>query len=207
MFWIYCFVIAVIAYFGGSFNGAIVASKYIFHKDVREYGSGNAGLTNFHRVFGFKGLLLVILIDVAKTALCVWLGGELFKMCGYGVALGKIYAGFWVVMGHFYPIMYGFQGGKGVLACGVLSFMIDWRVGAVVWGVFLLTVIITRMVSLGSVLGAVTLATSVAAFGFGIKAFLLALICSGFVIARHSENIKRIVRREESKLSFKKKKK
>ena len=111
--------IAVFSYLLGGLNGAIIASKYVFHRDVRDYGSGNAGLTNFYRTFGAPGLAIVIGTDVLKTVIAVVAGGLIMGTQG-AAATGQVFAGFCVMLGHIYPVFYGFRGGKGVL-CAELS--------------------------------------------------------------------------------------
>ncbi|MDR1065671.1 MAG: glycerol-3-phosphate acyltransferase, partial [Oscillospiraceae bacterium] len=134
---------AALTYVIGSVNGAIIASKYLYRRDIRELGSGNPGLTNFHRVFGTRGALLMIVIDVAKTLGPVLLGGWMFSLLGqsapeyakYGWLYGRIYAGFFVMLGHSFPVFYGFKGGRAVLAVGILLFSLDWRVSVLGWGI------------------------------------------------------------------------
>ena len=106
--------IAVFSYLLGGLNGAIIASKYVFHRDVRDYGSGNAGLTNFYRTFGAPGLAIVIGTDVLKTVIAVVAGGLIMGTQG-AASTGQVFAGFCVMLGHIYPVFYGFRGGKGVL--------------------------------------------------------------------------------------------
>ena len=106
--------IAVFSYLLGGLNGAIIASKYVFHRDVRDYGSGNAGLTNFFRTFGAPGLAIVIGTDVLKTVIAVVAGGLIMGTQG-AASTGQVFAGFCVMLGHIYPVFYGFRGGKGVL--------------------------------------------------------------------------------------------
>ena len=115
--------IAVFSYLLGGLNGAIIASKYVFHRDVRDYGSGNAGLTNFFRTFGAPGLAIVIGTDVLKTVIAVVAGGLIMGTQG-AAATGQVFAGFCVMLGHIYPVFYGFRGGKGVL-CAETMLLID----------------------------------------------------------------------------------
>ena len=130
---------AVIAYFLGCFNGAVIVSKYILRNDIRNHGSGNAGLTNFYRVFGGGLTFVVILCDVLKAVLAILIGTALFHVLG-GVGLevtGKYWAGLFCLLGHMFPCMFHFKGGKGLLRGGksvvlvlVLSIIIG---GLIVW--------------------------------------------------------------------------
>ncbi len=199
-------LIAIIAYALGSVNGAIIASKYIFRKDIRELGSGNAGLTNFLRNFGPVGVVLLLVIDVLKTVLAVILGGLLLGIVGYPT-LGKFFAAFCVALGHSYPAFYGFRGGKGVLCTGIAMIVIDWRVAFICLAVFFLVVIFTRYVSLGSILGAICLPICVWAFHYGLMAGTLALFICLLIVWKHRSNIARLIAGKESKIKFGKKSK
>ncbi|MBQ8263490.1 MAG: glycerol-3-phosphate acyltransferase, partial [Oscillospiraceae bacterium] len=110
-------IIAIVAYFCGGLNGAIISSRFIFHDDVRKHGSGNAGLTNFHRTYGTKGAAMVIAIDVLKSVIAVLVGGWLLKPFGYG-AEGAVLGAVAVSLGHDFPALLGFKGGKGIV-CGL----------------------------------------------------------------------------------------
>ena len=117
-------VTAVIAYYLGSLNGAILSARFIFHKDVRDYGSGNAGLTNYYRSFGVPGLAIVAAIDIIKSVLAVTIGGALLGIVGAKM-IGKLFAGFCLIMGHVFPVYYQFRGGKGVMCAYVTAFLVD----------------------------------------------------------------------------------
>ena len=154
-FYLRAAAVAVAAYFCGCFNGAVIVSKYILRDDVRTHGSGNAGLTNFFRTFGGPLTLVVILCDVLKAvaAICfgVWIAGMIVVGDGVtGIVIARYWAGLWCLLGHMFPCMFHFKGGKGILSGGTIAIMIDWRVALVVWGGFLVLVILTRYVSLGS---------------------------------------------------------
>lgn len=195
------FLIAIISYALGSLNGAIIASKYIWKKDVRNYGSGNAGLTNFYRTFGIPGMVLVIIIDAVKCAIAVLLGGWLLGLVEYPT-VGKLFAGFCVMMGHAFPALYQFKGGKGVLSAGVLVLMVDWRAGIICWLVFLACVIFTRYVSLGSVACALFFPLGLLIFGYTGIEILLGLFCALLLIFKHSANIGRLIAGKESRLEL-----
>ena len=111
---------AVIAYFCGCFNGAVIVSKYILRDDVRTHGSGNAGLTNFYRTFGGPLTAVVILCDVLKAVVAVWAGLLLFRQMVANnaavAALSKYWAGLFCLLGHMFPCMFKFKGGKGILS-------------------------------------------------------------------------------------------
>ena len=199
-------VAAVVAYFCGCFNGAVIVSKYILRDDVRKHGSGNAGLTNFYRTFGGPLTLVVILTDVLKAIVAVWVGilaAKYFVLDdALVIALGKYWAGTFCLLGHMFPCMFQFKGGKGILSGGTIAIMMDWRVALVVWGGFLVLAIITKWVSLGSCWAGLSF-PFVSWFVYqDVIILLLAIVCGGLILWKHRGNMKRILKGEESKFSF-----
>lgn len=199
-------LVAVATYFCGCFNGAVIVSKYILRDDVRTHGSGNAGLTNFYRTFGGPLTLVVILTDVLKAIVAVWVGILAAKHFiaddALIIALGKYWAGTFCLLGHMFPCMFRFKGGKGILSGGTIAIMIDWRVALVVWGGFLVLAIITKWVSLGSCWAGLSF-PFVSWFVYqDLIILLLAIVCGGLILWKHRGNIKRILKGEESKFSF-----
>jgi len=209
------------AYVLGSINGAIIASKLFYRKDIRDYGSGNAGFTNFYRVFCKGGALLVIFIDVIKTVVPVLFGGWLFAQFmdmlpsasfpfGWFIQesfFGQTLAGFAVMLGHCFPVFYKFRGGKGVMAIGMIAIIIDWRLALIAWSVFIITAAVSRYISLGAILGSIAFPVSMVILNIGGRAELTVIIlCALLVLVRHSQNIVRIAKGQESKVSLKRKK-
>ena len=206
---------ALAAYFLGCFNGAVIVSKYILRDDVRSHGSGNAGLTNFHRTFGGALTFVVIACDALKAVAAVLIGKAVFGLFGpqsviFGewmdsAVFGTYWAALFCLLGHMFPCMFRFKGGKGILSGGTIALMIDWRVALVVWGGFLVLVILTRYVSLGSVWAGASF-PFVSWFVFGkIVVFVLALVIGGLVVWQHRANIKRLLSGTENKFSLHKK--
>ena len=203
---VYFFVVlllpAVIAYLCGCFNGAVIVSKYILRDDVRNHGSGNAGLTNFHRTFGGGLTALVILTDVLKAVAAVLIVSAMLGWTDFA----KYWAGLFCLLGHMFPCMFHFRGGKGILSGGTIAIMIDWRVALVVWGGFLILAVLTRYVSLGSCwAGASFPFATWFVYHEGIL-LLLAILIGGLILYKHRENIKRLLAGKESKFSLHKKK-
>jgi len=195
---------ALPAYIMGGVNGAIITSKYLYKKDIREYGSFNPGLTNFYRVFGKGGALLVVAIDVFKSVAPVLFGGWLFGQYFDMTLLGRVTAGFFVMLGHCFPVFYRFKGGKGVMAAGTILFIIDWRIAVISWGMFIITTALTRYVSLGAILGGAAFPVSQYFLDIGGHWELIpAIACAALLIARHQANIRRLIKGKESKFSFK----
>ena len=193
--------VAVIAYLCGCFNGAVIVSKYILRDDVRNHGSGNAGLTNFYRTFGGPLTLVVILTDVLKAIIALVIGG---MMLG-GTTFSQYWAALFCLLGHMFPCMFHFKGGKGILSGGAAVFLIDWRVALVVWGGFIILAVLTKYVSLGSVWAG-------GSFPFitwycfpNVVIVVLAFIIGGLILWQHRANIKRLLTGTESKFSLHKK--
>lgn len=207
--------VAVVAYFLGCFNGAVVVSRYILRDDIREHGSGNAGLTNFFRTFGGPLTFMVILSDAVKAVLAVlfatFIAGHISPEL---VALAKYWAGTFCLLGHMYPCTFQFRGGKGILSGGAIAIMMgfdsgnpwSWCIPAVVWGGFILLAAATKYVSLGSCW---------AGFSFPFVTWfvyreplilLLSVLVGGLILWKHRGNIVRLVKGTESKFSLHKKK-
>ena len=193
-------LVTAACYLLGCFNGAVIVSKYILRDDVRNHGSGNAGLTNFYRTFGGPLTAVVILTDVLKAVIAVLLGSWLLGFID--PLFGKYWAGLFCLLGHMFPCMFHFKGGKGILSGGTIAIMIDWRIALVVWGGFLLLTILTRYVSLGSLWAG-------ASFPFiswycytDPLIVVLAFACGGLVVWQHRANIKRLLNGTENKFSL-----
>lgn len=200
-FWLV--IIAIVGYLFGSVNGAIIASNFMFHQDVRNYGSHNAGLTNFHRTYGTTGMAIVFGIDIFKGAIPVLLAK--FIMGFYDAAnVGAVFAILCVVLGHMYPIFHQMRGGKGILTAWGSMLFFDWRLFLIVIIIFLIAVALTRYVSLGSVLAAGFFPLGVLLARHGSLCFIISLVAAGFVIFKHRGNIVRLLNHTESKLEFKK---
>ena len=197
---------AAIGYLLGNCNGAVMVSKLLFHDDVRTHGSGNGGLTNFHRTYGGRWVTLVVIaVDMLKVVVAVAVAWAIFSkvLPGGRVPLFvKYWAGIFTVVGHVFPFALGFHGGKGILAGGTLALLVDWRVAVCAWGCFLIGVVLTRWVSLGSLLAATAFGVSSALF-FPIPSIAIPALLAGALIDwKHKENFKRILNGTESKLTF-----
>ena len=196
---------AVFAYFVSGLNPAIIMSKAIYKKDIRTCGSGNPGFTNFKRVFGNKYAWFVFVLDILKGAVISVVAGLLFRAYVGSWALGVAYAGLFAMLGHAFPIYYGFKGGKGFLVCLSTVWFIDWRAGAIATAVLVIMLPLTKYMSLSTMSALVAGAVAVAAFGGGLSVSIMYAVCVLFVIVRHKQNIVRLVQGTESKFSFGKK--
>lgn len=203
--WYPILLIALTGYLLGNLNGSVCISTLLANDDVRSHGSGNAGLTNFFRNYGGWGTLLVALVDMAKTALICLVGGLLLEPYGYRLE-GMIFGGLCSSLGHEFPVLLGFRGGKGILCGFAAAIVTDWRVAVAILLVFAIAYGITKYVSLGSVLAATTYGVCfivwhldrpwVAACGA-----LIALVA----LFMHRANIGRLLKGTESKVYLTKK--
>lgn len=193
-------IIAVCAYLLGSLSFAIIVSKLTLGKDIRNYGSGNAGLTNAYRTMGAKKTLLVLLGDIAKGATAVSIG---MVLAG---PVGKLTAGIFVILGHMFPLYFGFKGGKGVLVGAVMLAFFDWRVFGIAFLLFVLAVALTKWISLGSILGAISFPITTWVIYRDPVLTAMALGMAAVVVFMHRSNIGRIIHGKENKFSFKSKK-
>ena len=198
---------ALIAYTLGSLNFALILSKKMYGEDIRNFGSKNAGTTNMARTYGKKAALLTILGDIMKGIVAVIVGSFLM-----GATLGGYFAGFMCVIGHVFPVFYGFRGGKGVATAAAVILVVNPIVFLVVLGVFVLTVLLTKYVSLGSCLAAAIFPFMTYQFVAGKLpdwgyAFIFAFLMAILVICKHHTNLRRLANGTESKFAFKKKEK
>ena len=179
--------IFAVSYVIGSLSLSIIVSGGLFGKDIRSFGSGNAGATNMARVFGWTAGLLTLAGDAAKAIIPMLIANKLAGDVGLALA------GLGCILGHCFPVLHGFKGGKGVSVGGALAFGIDWRVGLAVVGSFLLGALLSKKVSVGSICGALAITISSLIFGMSAPKLVLAVVSMTLVILRHRPNIKRLI--------------
>jgi len=200
----YSILVILVAYCCGNFNGAIITSRTQYKRDVRELGSGNAGLTNFYRSFGAAKMSLVVAIDIGKAFIAVFSGGIILGTLGmkeYGQALAMLF----VIAGHMFPLAYEFKGGKGVLSAFGAMLVIDFKLTVILFAVYVVLVAIFRYSSLGSITVAVLMPVGMLLHTSDKAVLVLLTICAALVIFMHRSNIRRLLQGNESKLSFSKK--
>ncbi len=189
----------------GSIPTSYILGKKIKKIDIREYGSGNVGATNALRVLGTKYGVIALILDMAKGAIPVFVGKYLGFSDPWLIAVALT-----AILGHIFTIFLNFKGGKGVAtSAGVFIALTPLSVG-IALVVFIITVWLTRYVSLGSILAALTLFVSELIIniqnGFQSKEILvLVFVIATFIIVKHKSNIQRLLAGNENKLSFKKK--
>lgn len=208
-------VTVIAAYLIGSISFAVIFAKAFMKKDVRELGSGNAGATNVMRNAGLLPGLLTFLFDALKGFAASYMGKAIFDYIhtkpdgewAYGI-YGAFLCGAACMLGHIVPIFFGFKGGKGV-ATSVGIFAVCCPIAILVGvGVFVLCVVLTRYVSLGSVLGAVMVVVLSIIFhddSIGVELWpqiVLSIAMGVMVVGKHKENIKRLLNGTESKIKI-----
>ena len=167
-------------------------------------------MTNFYRTFGGPLTLVVILTDVFKAIVAIWVGMFLFRQMIANevlvVALSKYWAGLFCLLGHMFPCMFHFKGGKGILSGGAIAIMIDWRIALVVWGGFLILAILTRYVSLGSCWAGASFPFATWFVYHNVVITVLGAVIGLLILYMHRGNIKRLLTGTENKFSLHKKK-
>ncbi len=206
--------IAVVSYLLGSFNFGVILSKSMKKEDVRDSGSGNAGTTNMMRTYGKMWGILTIAGDILKVVLAIWIAFKIIPVEEFSVTLDNVsdypqvvlksFAGLFAVFGHIFPCYFRFKGGKGVATSGGMVIVIDWRIALILLVIFAVTILITKYVSLGSILMAIFYPVFIGIFYKDIVLVSIALVFTVIVVVAHRENVKRLVNHTENKISSKK---
>lgn len=212
-------LIAVIAYLLGSLNFSIILSEVVKKKDIRDSGSGNAGATNMLRTYGKKAAVGTMIGDILKVALGIIVAFAILDVpMKYifsnpadaaeiqRVMLYKEFAGLFCVLGHIFPLYFKFKGGKGVAACTGMVIIVDWRIALILFVIFIGVILISKWISLGSIVIALLYPVLIFAFYKNFILAAVALFFTAIVIVAHRENIKRLAKGTENKISFKNKK-
>lgn len=223
-------ITALAAYLLGSINTAVMVTGIVTKgkKDIRQMGSGNAGFTNVLRSVGKVPAIVTIVCDALKCVVAVLLGGFIFTfatpdslnsvLTNEVINCGKYIAGIFCILGHSYPVYFHFKGGKGVVTAAALMLVEDWRVFLCIIATFLIIFLVSKIISAASITCAVLYAPYTFAMtfifdylnggGYSLSYVLLstfaALVIGVFVIVKHKDNIKRLLRGEEKKITSKK---
>ena len=208
-----CVLTAAGGYLLGSILFGVLISKVMYNDDVRNHGSGNAGMTNVLRTYGKLPAVFTTIGDVGKSVAAVNLGRFIFDalLSGTGAAwqspldpvCGAYLAAIFCMIGHSRPIFFGFKGGKGILSGGTLVWLLDWRVGLIAWGLFAALWLLTKYVSLGSVCAAASMPVTTFFFcGRSLLYTALAVLIAALVIWCHRENITRLLHHQERKFQW-----
>lgn len=193
-------IAAVLGYLIGSISFSFLIGKLVKGIDIRKHGSGNAGATNTLRVLGLGPALTVLALDIAKGVLAVWIGWWFHAEN----LLFPILTGLAVIVGHNWPLFFAFRGGKGIATMiGVVGTLCFWP-GAVAGIIGIASIVVTRYVSLGSLLFSLLLPFSLWAFGYPLELILFSVVLALLAFYRHRGNIVKIIQGKENKISFRK---
>lgn len=221
-------ITAVIAYLFGSISFAVIFTKMSSKKDIREMGSGNAGFTNVLRSVGVVPAVFTLVFDFLKGVIASFVGSWFFsaiecadvRLTDEIVVYGGLIGGVFAIIGHMYPIYFGFKGGKGIVTAAAMMAVTDWRVFLLIVATFLIMFFATKIISLSSITCAALYGvyTFICTFFFDymrgdnwyslryvLICSLFAFVLGAFVIIKHKENIKRLLKGEEKKITVKKK--
>jgi len=199
--WFPILIGVLVSYFLGNLNGAVLISSML-HDDVRSHGSGNAGLTNFIRNYGAGRGIYVIFIDAGKAILGCLVTGLLLEPYGMKLA-GLAIGGTAAMVGHMFPVLLGFRGGKGILSGLFVALCVDWRIALVILAIFAVVYFTTWYVSLSSVLAALSFSAAFAIFHYDDPVVMIPGICIGLLaVYMHKANIMRLVKGQERKTNL-----
>lgn len=198
--WYSILITVLTAYLLGNLNGSVCISQIVAHDDVRSHGSGNAGLTNFFRTYGSWSTLLVLLIDAGKTVLGCLVGGLILEPSGYGQE-GAMLGAIAVSLGHDFPALLGFKGGKGIVCGLAVAIVLDWRIALGILTLFVVVFAITRYVSLGSVLASIAFGVGFAVLHYDNPYLSIGgVFLAALAVFMHRGNIKRLLNGTEKKV-------
>ena len=208
-------IMALIAYAIGSVNFSVIISKKMAGFDVREKGSGNAGSTNVLRTVGKKAAAITLVCDILKGVVAILIALLVGLIAGESASKAILVevAALAVVLGHTFPVFFGFRGGKGVATSLGIILLVNWKIGLICLVFALALMALTRMVSLGSISASVLFAvltmfitdSYVAGIEHDFSFVVFGVLLAAFVIFNHRSNLKRILNGTENKLNFKKK--
>jgi glycerol-3-phosphate acyltransferase PlsY len=193
-------------YLLGSLNTALIVGK-IYGKDIRSHGSKNAGLTNTLRVLGKSAAALVLAGDILKGIIACLIGLRLGVYVYSGESrdcVSLLAAGAGAVIGHNWPLYFGFKGGKGALTAVTVLFMIDWIMALICLGLFVMIVALTRYVSLGTICATICFVaiSFIPAFGHTVYFYIFGFSMAFIIIVKHKENIRRLFSGTENKFAL-----
>ena len=202
IYWLLLGLTAIIAYLFGSMDTMVLASNFIFRRNLLRLGDHSSWLSNFWRLFGIKGFFKLFVVEIIKDAIPIVIGSLLLGIRGHA-DVGAAFAGFVLVVGRLFPVFYGFRGSHATVAMIAAGFAAGTSVGAAAMIAAVGVIAVTRYLSLGTVAGAVVLVmVSVLAVDDSLI-LRLALFTAALVLVKHIPAMIRFVRRAEPRLSLK----
>lgn len=203
MYYLLLIITAIIAYTFGSLSTLTIASLYVYRKNLRKLGKGNTWFSNFRRVYGLGGLLTLLLVELVKDIVPIIVGGLLLSIKGHA-DIGRLFAGFCVIVGRQWPMFYDFKGGYATVAIIITAFFAQVSVGAAALLAAVLIIWITKYISLGSIAAAAMMLVTAILVADQRLVIYLSLATLLIVLMRNLPSIIRIAGRKEMKLSFEK---
>ena len=201
IYWLLLGLTAIIAYLFGSMDTMVLASNFIFRRNLLRLGDHSSWLSNFRRLFGIKGFFKLLVVEIIKDAIPIVIGSLLLGIRGHA-DVGAAFAGFVLVLGRLFPVFYGFRGSHATVAMIAAGFAAGTSVGAAAMIAAVGVIAATRYLSLGTVAGAVVLVmVSVLAVDDSLI-LRLALFTAALVLVKHIPAMIRLVRRVEPRLSL-----
>jgi len=202
IYWLLLVPTALIAYLCGSMDTMVLASNFVFHRNLRRLGDHASWISNFRRLYGFGGFFKLLAVELVKDSLPILIGSLLLGIRGHA-DVGRAFAGFVLVLGRLFPVFYGFRGSHATVAMIAAGFAVNTSVGAAAMMAAVGVIALTRYLSLGTLAGAVVyVMVSVLAVDDSLL-LRLALFTAGLVFLRHIPSVIRLFRRTEPRLSLK----
>ena len=201
IYWVLLLPTALISYLLGSMSTLVLASNFVFHTNLRRLGRGNNWLTNFRRVYGLKGALLLLLVELIKDIIPIMIGGALLGIKGHA-DVGRAFAGFCIVMGRLWPVYYDLKGSHAIMPMIVTALFTDKSLGIALIVLVVAALFLTKYISLAAFLGALALmAASLLIVESRVCIYLL-LLTGAVILVRHFRNLKRIMDGKEEKFNL-----
>ena len=201
LYWILLILTAFVAYLFGSLDTMVLASNFVFRRNLRRLGNSATWLSNFHRVYGIGGFVKLLVIELIKDIIPILIGGLLLSIKGHPEA-GRAFAGFCLVLGRLYPAIYVFRGGNAAIALIVAACAVDMSAG-IAAGIFMLAVIaLSRYISLGVIAGSVICAVVAVLLVDDSLLMRLVMFSAALVLIKHIPALIRILSRKEPRLGF-----
>lgn len=195
-------IAAAVAYFFGSMSTVVIASNFVFHRNLYRLGRGNALISNFRRVYGWKGAVKLLLVELVRDIVPILIGGVLLGFKGHA-EVGRVFAGFCLVVGRLYSVFYDMKGSSATLCLVVMGMFVDTSAGIAAGVMAAAVTLLSKYVSLGTVAGAVTLAITTALVVDDSIIVKLTIYTALMVALKHIPAIFRILNGKEERLSFK----
>ena len=199
-------VIAAVSYFLGSLSSPLLLAQFVFHKNIRRRGK-TVTLASFVKAFGTKWGAAAVALDILKSVIAVLVGALLMGIPGEGFpVVGKLFAGFCLVLGDVFPLQRNFRGGKGVISLIVALWLTDWRIGILATGVFIAVVALSQYMSLSSLCACFVgvIATWIFVDAEQLKGLAGVLVLFSFLLIlwRHRGNIGKLIAGSEPKINW-----